>query len=141
MEQETEDSTERAVVSAFLTVQLDNFQGCDENGLIRSVNGRLTRCTQSVFAVREKLHVRTSRFRFGIGRWFHDSCAQRNWQGNVDTFRTIGELVRKTTARSCQHRGQHLHLILEQKGEVKRNQCCKIVLRRQWNEYDRAARS
>ena len=39
------------------------------------------------------------------------SCAQQNWQGNEQTLRTMGELVRKKTAHSSLHRRQHLQLL------------------------------
>ena len=85
------------------------FQGYDENGVRRSLNGRLTRNTQ--YAVLEKLLMMSVKFSMWIGRWIHDSSAQQNWQGSEDTMRKCGELERKTTAR----------------GEVNRNPYCRQV--------------
>ena len=90
-------------------------QGYDENGQSRSLNGRLT-CVHRVLWTDHT--QRTSTFLLGFRQWFHDSCAQRTWQGNVDTFRTFGDLVWKTRAHPCQ-------LPLEQRSEVHSVQHCE----------------
>ena len=46
-----------------------------------------------------------------------------------------GELVRKKTAHSCLHRGQHLQVLFEQRSEIHRNQYCEqssATLKRLW---------
>ena len=68
---------------------------------------------------------KTSTFLIGIRRQFRDSGAQQHWPGNKDTFRKIGELVRKKTVHGSRHRRKPLHYLLEQRSEVHRNQHCE----------------
>ena len=74
-------------------------------------------------AVLEKSRVKDVMFFwFWIRRWFHDSSVHQHWQGNEDTHRKTGELVRKNTAHSRLHRRQHLQFLCELRGEVNRDQ-------------------
>ena len=90
-----------AAVNIFTLSTLDGgawqFQGCDENGTCRSLNGRLTgvhKVLRSAVEIACEGRQIFSRFRW----WFHDSSIQHNWPGHEDTLRQIGELVRKTTS-------------------------------------------
>ena len=61
------------------------YQGYDENGLLRSLNGRLT-CAQSVVqCCRDRVQT-TTRFPPGTRRWLHDSDSQQNWSVNENSF-------------------------------------------------------
>ena len=52
-----EDSIEQPVVNGFLMVELGNFKGFDENGLLRSLNGRLTGVHKVLCSVAEIARV------------------------------------------------------------------------------------
>ena len=63
------------------------FQGYDENGLFRSLNGTLTG-VHKVFVVqccRDRVQ-RTTRFLHRIRWWIHDSDSQQNLPGNENSF-------------------------------------------------------
>ena len=73
-----------------LDVGARQFRGCDEHGLCRSLNGRLTGvhnvvCDAGDTACKGK----TLRFLFVIGRWSDDLFAQRILQGKEDTLRKL----------------------------------------------------
>ena len=71
------------------------FQGNDENGLLRSLNGETHLCTQSfVQCCRNRVH-RTTRFLPRTSRWIHDSYSQQNWSGDENSFWEVGELAWK----------------------------------------------
>ena len=95
------------------------FQGYDENGLCRSLKGRRTgvQCWKN-------LVQRTPRFLLGMRRWFHDSSAQQNCPLNEDALQGNGEPVRKKTAHSSLHRGQHLQFLFEHRSETHANHYC-----------------
>ena len=61
-------------------------QGYDENGLPRSLNGRLTGCTPSVVQRCRDRVQRTTRFLLRTCRWIHDSYSQQNRSGNENSF-------------------------------------------------------
>ena len=122
MEQETEVSIERPVVSAFLKVELGSFKVtmktdcadlCTEDS---RVNTKVL-CIVGKFACE-----RHQDFNLGSDGGFLKPAQRKKWPGRKDTLRTIGALVRKNTAQSSFHRRQHLQFRITQRNEVNRKQ-------------------
>ena len=55
------------------------FQGYHENGLLRSLNGRLTGLHKVLCSAAEIACKGRQYFYLGSARWFHDSSAHQNW--------------------------------------------------------------
>ena len=73
------------------------FQGYDENGLLRSLNGRLTGVHKVLCSAAEIACERRQDFNLG-----HDggSDSQQNWSGNENSCLEIGELAWKERSHS-----------------------------------------
>ena len=112
MEQETEDTTARPVVSAFLALELGNLKTATEMH-------QADLCTADTSV--QKVQCSAGEIASGIRRLSHDAGAQQPWQGHD------GDLACKTRVHPSLHRGQQLQLLLEQRGEVNREQYCEQV--------------
>ena len=67
-------------------------QGYDENGLLRSLNGRLIGVHKVLCSAAEKNRVqRTTGFLPRTRRWIHDSDLQQNWSRNEEPLREVGD--------------------------------------------------
>ena len=86
------------------------FQGYYENGLLRSLNGRLTGVHKVLCSAAEISCKGRQDFYHG-----HDSDLQQNWSSNEKSLREIGELVRTEGTHSCPSRKQHFQLLPEQR--------------------------
>ena len=75
------DSIGLPVVSGFQMVELGKFEGYDENGLLRSLNGRLTSLHKVLCSAAEIACKGRQDFYLGH-EWLHDSHFQQNWSGN-----------------------------------------------------------
>ena len=84
------------------------FEGCDENGLLRSLNGRPTG-VHNVSAVRQKSRAKDDTISTpDMTTWVHDS--QQNRSGNENSFRETGESAWKERTRSSFSREQHFSI-------------------------------
>ena len=79
-------------------------------------------CAQSVVQCCRDRVQRTTTFLFGTWRRLHDSDSQQNRSGIENPFWEIGEVVWKKRTYSCIFGKQHFQLLLEQRGEIHRNQ-------------------
>ena len=78
-EKEKEASIEQPVGECIFDGGAWQFQGYDENGSRRSLNGRLTGAHKVLCSCWRNLVQRTTIFLFGIRQWFRDSSAQQQW--------------------------------------------------------------
>ena len=62
------------------------LRGYDENGLLRSLNGRLTDAHESVVQCCRDRVQRKTRFLFGRRCLLPDPDSQQNWSGNENSF-------------------------------------------------------
>ena len=101
------------------------FQGYDENGLLRSVNGRLTdlhkvSCTAAEIACKGRQD-----FYLGHDGGYRIPIHSKIGQGNENSFREIGEFAWKKRTHSSLSRKQHLQFLPEPRSEIHRDQQCE----------------
>ena len=80
-----EDTIRLPVVNGFRMVELGEFEGYDENGVLRSLNGRLTGAHQVVCSAAEN-HAKDDRISTSDMTVEHGSYSQQNWSGNENSF-------------------------------------------------------
>ena len=101
------------------------FQGNDENGLLRSLSGRVTGVHKVFCSAAEIARKGRQRFLLGTRRWIHDPGSQQHWSRNENSFWEIGELVWKGRTHPSVSRKQQNQFLPEPRSEIHRDQSCE----------------
>ena len=98
------------------------FQGYDENGLLRSPNGRLTGVHKGLCSAAEIACKGRQDFYFGYDGGYMIPILQQTWSRNEKSLREIAAVAWKERAYSSLSRKQHFQFLPEPRSEIHRNQ-------------------